>query len=62
MLAQQSMFERRSDVDRAFLRTLFRVVATLNNDRTRRRSDFSFESADIVKNGTPDQRALLRAE
>jgi len=38
-----------------------RRFATLNNDRTRRRTNFSFESADIVKNGTPDQCAILRA-
>jgi hypothetical protein len=38
-----------------------RVVATLNNDRTIRRTDFIPLDSDIVKNGTPDQRALLPA-
>ena len=37
------------------------MVATLNNDRTLRGADFDIEGPDIVKNGTPDQRAVLPA-
>jgi hypothetical protein len=38
------------------------VVATLNNGRTTSQTDFITEITDIVKSGTPDQRALLHAE
>ena len=48
-------------IQRALLLAVSRVVATLNNDRTNRRSDFGTAGTDIVKNGTPDQRAILRA-
>jgi hypothetical protein len=46
---------------RALLREMFRVVATLNNDRTIRRTDFIWIGSDIVESGTPDQCALLPA-
>ena len=45
----------------AFLRAQHRVVATLNNDGTNRKKDFIVEDPNIVKDGTPDQRAVLRA-
>ena len=54
------MFAGRCRVHRALLQTVYRVIATLNNDRTIRGTDFGSENPDIVKSGTSDRRALLR--